>query len=130
MALKTVVLGMSIAVVAALGFIGGSVDTRVSGWMTLQQAEAGPYRRSVRRTSRRTARRTSHRHSYYRHGGGYYSGAAVVGAAVVTAIAIGTIVATLPPSCSTVIVDGVTYQNCSGSYYAPSGSQWIVVNEP
>ena len=125
MALKTMVLGMSIALVAALGFIGGSVDTRVSGWMTLQQAEAGPYRRSVRRTARRTSRRHG---SYHRHG--YYSGAAVVGAAVVTAIAIGTIVATLPPSCSTLIVDGVTYQNCSGNYYAPSGSQWIVVNAP
>lgn len=129
MALKTMVLGMSIALVAALGFIGGSVDTRVSGWMALQQAEAGPYRRSVRRTARRTSRRTVYRHgSYHRHG--YYGGAAVVGAAVVTAIAIGTIVATLPPSCSTLIVDGVTYQNCSGNYYAPSGSQWIVVNAP
>ncbi len=63
MAIKTVVLGMSIAVVAAAGFVGGSVDTRVPGWLTLQQAEAGAYRRSVRRTARRTARRTSNRHN-------------------------------------------------------------------
>ncbi len=129
MALKTIVLGMSITVVAVLGFISDSMDTRVPGWMTMQQAEAGPHRRSVRRTSRRTARRTSRRHSHYHHGGRYYGGAAV-GAAVVTAIAIGTIVATLPPSCSTLIVDGVTYHNCSGTYYAPSGSQWIVVDAP
>ncbi len=63
MQFKTLVMGMSIAVIAGIGFVGGSVDTRVSGWMTLQQAEAGAYRRSVRRTSRRTARRVSRRHS-------------------------------------------------------------------
>jgi hypothetical protein len=128
MSLKTVVLGVSVAVVAAVGFVGGSVDTGAPGWMTLQQAEASPYRRSVRRTSRRTSRRTAHRHSYGH--GGYYGGAAVVGAAVVTAIVVGTIVATLPPACSTVIVNGVSYHNCSGTYYAPSGSQWVVVNAP
>ncbi len=61
MQLKSVVLGMSIAIVGAVGFVGGSVDTGVSGWVTLQQAEAGAYRRSVRRTARRTARRTSRR---------------------------------------------------------------------
>ena len=65
MRIKAVILGMSIAVVAAFSFVGGSIDTRVPGWMTLQQAEAGAYRRSVRRTARRTARRTSRRHSYY-----------------------------------------------------------------
>ncbi len=99
--------------------------------MTLQQAEASPYRRSVRRTSRRTARRTSYRHGYYGRPGYYGGGAAVVvGAAVVTAIAVGTMVATLPPACSTVVVNGVSYHNCSGTYYAPSGSQWVVVNAP
>jgi hypothetical protein len=124
MRVKSVVLGMSIVLIGGLGFVGGSMDTGVSGWVTLQQAEASPYRRSVRRTSRRTARRTSARH------GGYYGGAAVVGAAAVTAIAVGTIVATLPPSCSTVVVNGVTYHNCSGTYYAPRGSQWVVVDAP
>jgi len=123
MALKTVVLGMSIAVIGAFSFVGGSIDTRVPGWMTLQEAEAGAYRRSVRRTSRRTARRVSRRHSYY-------GGAAVVGAAAVTVIAVGTIVATLPPSCSTVFVNGVSYHNCAGTYYVPSGSQWVIVEAP
>ena len=124
MAIRITILGMSMAIVFAAGLFGGSVDTRVPGWMTLQQAEAGPYRRSVRRTARRTARRTSYRHDYYR-------GAPVVaGAAVVTAVAVGTIVATLPPACSTVIVNGVTYHNCSGTYYIPSGSQWVVVAAP
>ena len=123
MALKAVCLGMSIAVIGAFSFVGGSIDTRVSGWVTLQEAEAGAYRRSVRRTARRTSRRTAYRHDHY-HGG------AVVGAAVVTAVAVGTIVATLPPSCSTVIVNGVSYHNCAGTYYVPSGSQWVVVEAP
>lgn len=119
MTLKTVILGMPITVVAAVSFVGGSIDSRAPGWMMLQQTEAGPYRRSVRRTARRTARRHH-----------YYHGAAVVGAAAVTAIAVGTIVATLPPSCSTLVVNGVTYHNCAGTYYAPSGSQWVVVEAP
>ena len=100
MAIRITILGMSIAIVVAAGLFGGSLDTRVPGWMTLQQAEAGAYRRSVRRTARRTARRTSYRHDYYH-------GAAVAGAAVVTAVAVGTIVATLPPACSTLVVNGV-----------------------
>jgi hypothetical protein len=127
--LKSLMFGVSIALVAGTGFVGGSLDTGVKGFVSFHEAEAGPYRRSVRRTSRRTARRTSRRHSYY--GGGYYGGAAVAaGAAVVTAVAIGTIVASLPPSCSTVITDGVTYHNCSGTWYRPQGSQYIVVNAP
>ncbi len=113
-----------IAFVALASFFGGSVDTRVPGWMTLQQAEAGAYRRSVRRTARRTSRRTSRRHGHY-HGG-----AVVAGAAVATAIVVGTMVARLPPACSTLIVNGVTYHSCSGTYYVPRGSQWVVVEAP
>lgn len=48
---------------------------------------------------------------------GYAGGAAAV--AVGTAIAVGAVVSTLPPSCSTFMSDGVTYQNCGGTYYAP-----------
>ncbi len=43
------------------------------------------------------------------------AGAAAVGAAV----AVGAMVSTLPPSCSTFVADGVTYQNCGGAYYVP-----------
>ncbi len=57
MRIKSVVLSMSITLVGTVGFVGDRVDTGVSGWMTLQQADAGAYRRSVRRTARRTARR-------------------------------------------------------------------------
>jgi len=49
--------------------------------------------------------------------GGVGVGAAV---AVGTAVAVGAAVSTLPPSCTTVVADGVTYQNCGGTYYVPS----------
>ncbi len=42
--------------------------------------------------------------------------------------------AALPPSCSTVSVNGITYQQCGSTWYQPqySGSQvnYIVVNPP
>jgi hypothetical protein len=37
-------------------------------------------------------------------------------------------VATLPPSCTTVIIEGTTLQQCGGTYYQASGSQYVVVN--
>jgi len=48
---------------------------------------------------------------------GYPVGAAAV--AVGTAVAVGAIVSTLPPSCNTVVTNGVTYRDCGGTYYAP-----------
>ncbi|MEA3467461.1 MAG: DUF6515 family protein [Thermodesulfobacteriota bacterium] len=120
--------------VQAIGLIGIPENTTTSslpGWMTLDEAIASPYRRSVRRTSRRTARRVSNRHAvarggYYGSPRGYYGAAAVVG----TAIVVGSIVTTLPPACNTIIVNGITYHNCSGTYYQPQGGQWIIVNAP
>ena len=49
--------------------------------------------------------------------GGVGVGAAV---AVGTAVAVGAVVSTLPPSCTTVVADGVAYRNCGGTYYVPS----------
>lgn len=50
------------------------------------------------------------------------------------AIAVGTIVASLPPKCSAVVVGAVTYQNCGGTYYQPmyqgTTVQYVVVNQP
>ncbi len=63
--LKSIALSTSMAAIAVLGFTGGTIDSSVPGWVTLQQAEASPYRRSVRRTARRTSRRTARRNSYY-----------------------------------------------------------------
>jgi NDP-sugar pyrophosphorylase family protein len=74
--------------------------------------------------------------------GGYYgpnyrsgpSVAGVVAATVVTAAVVGSIVSTLPPSCTTVYANGFAYQNCGGTYYQPqyqgSNVTYIVVNQP
>ena len=76
------------------------------------------------------------------HGGGYYDdhndGIGVGGAIAigVAGMAIGSMItaAALPPSCSTVSVNGITYQQCGSTWYQPqySGSQvnYIVVNPP
>jgi hypothetical protein len=61
-------------------------------------------------------------------------GAAFGAAAAITAAAIGSMVYSLPPSCSPMVVNGLTYQNCGGSWYQPqyAGTQvtYVVVNPP
>jgi hypothetical protein len=61
--------------------------------------------------------------------------AAVVTAGVaMTSAVIGSMVHTLPPTCAPVAVNGLTYQNCGGTWYQPqyAGSQvtYVVVNPP
>ena len=61
--------------------------------------------------------------------------AAVATAAVVgTAVVVGSVVRSLPPSCSSVMVGNVAYQECGSTWYQPrySGSQvtYVVVNPP
>lgn len=61
--------------------------------------------------------------------------AAVATAAVVgTAVVVGSVVRSLPPSCSTTVVGNVAYQQCGNNWYQPqySGSQvtYVVVNPP
>ena len=62
--------------------------------------------------------------------------AGAVAAGVAAGIVVGSVIAAsaLPPKCSAVIVNGVTYQNCGGAWYQPqyAGSQvtYIVVNPP
>jgi hypothetical protein len=75
-------------------------------------------------------------------GGGYYgpsynrgpSFAGAVAATVVTAAVIGSVTRTLPPSCAPMYVNGLTYQNCGGTYYQPqyqgSNVNYVVVNQP
>jgi hypothetical protein len=79
-------------------------------------------------------------HDYGRPGTGccYYdhpvAAAAVVGAAAVTAAAIGSTVYTLPSSCTTVVVNGFTYEDCNGTWYQPQFSgtttTYVVVSPP
>lgn len=54
--------------------------------------------------------------------------------AVAAGVAIGTRVARLPTSCTTVVADNVTYHNCNGVYYRPyyQGTEvvYVVVDKP
>jgi hypothetical protein len=79
----------------------------------------------------------------YYHGGGYYGGccyhpvavaAAVTATAMVTAAVVGSVVNSVPPSCTTVIVNGLAYQQCGSTWYQPqfagTTTTYIVVNPP
>ena len=68
----------------------------------------------------------------YRSGVG--TAAAVTAAAVGTAIVVGSMVNSLPPSCTAVAANGVTYQKCGSTYYQPQfaggNTTYVVVNAP
>jgi hypothetical protein len=75
---------------------------------------------------------------YDRWGHPVAAGAAVGVAAgvagAVTSAALGSTVVALPPSCSTVVVNGIGYSQCGSTWYEPyySGTtvQYMVVNPP
>lgn len=63
------------------------------------------------------------------------AGMAAIGtAAAVTAAAIGSVVYSVPPSCVTSVINGMTYQQCGGTWYEPqyvgTTVQYVVVNPP
>ena len=60
------------------------------------------------------------------------AGVAFGTAAAITAAAIGSVAYTLPPGCSTMVVNGIAYQQCSGTWYQPqyAGSQVTYVVMP
>ncbi|WP_322091846.1 DUF6515 family protein [Paraburkholderia bannensis] len=68
-------------------------------------------------------------------GGGWYvdpvAAAVTVG---ITAAVVGSMVATLPPACTTVVVGGATYEQCGETWYQPqyvgAQVQYVVVNAP
>ena len=37
-------------------------------------------------------------------------------------------VATLPPACTVVVIEGTTLHHCGSTYYQASGTQYVVVN--
>jgi hypothetical protein len=37
-------------------------------------------------------------------------------------------VATLPPSCTVIVIEGTTLHQCGGTYYQSSGTQYVIVN--
>jgi len=59
---------------------------------------------------------------------------ATAAAVSLTAAAIGSIVRSVPPDCSTVIVNGISYSQCGNTWYQPqyagSSVQYVVVNPP
>ena len=63
-----------------------------------------------------------------------YHPVARTAAAVTTAAVVGSVVNSIPSSCSAVTVNGLTYQQCGSVWYQPmfSGSAvtYVVVNEP
>jgi hypothetical protein len=65
---------------------------------------------------------------------GYYSHGPSVAGVVATAIVVGAIVHSLPPNCTTLVVNGLAYQNCGGTYYQPqyhgSSVTYVVVVHP
>jgi hypothetical protein len=66
--------------------------------------------------------------------GGWGTAAAVATTAVVTAAVVGSIVHTLPPSCTMVVVNGLSYQQCGSTWYQPQlsggSTTYVVVNNP
>ena len=61
--------------------------------------------------------------------------AAAVGTAVaVTSAVVGSIVRSLPPNCQTIVVNGISYSQCGGTWYQPQYAgttvQYVVVNPP
>jgi purine nucleoside phosphorylase len=75
---------------------------------------------------------------YYGGGCCYHIGigtaAAVAATAVVTAAVVGSMVNTLPPNCTTIMANGITYQQCGSTYFQPQFSggstTYVVVNHP
>jgi hypothetical protein len=55
-------------------------------------------------------------------------------AVVGTAVVVGSVVSTLPPSCTNVVVNGIAYQQCGSAWYRPSYAgttvNYTVVNPP
>ncbi len=90
----------------------------------------------------------NNRNGYYGGGYGYNNGccyhqsvggavataAAVTATSMVTAAVIGSMVNTLPPSCTSVIVNGIAYQQCGSTWYQPQFSggntSYVVINAP
>jgi len=74
--------------------------------------------------------------------GGHYGGCCyhddhhvgTAAAVVAAAIIIGSIINTLPPSCTMVSVNGITYQQCGSTWYQPqfvgTSTSYIVVAAP
>lgn len=70
----------------------------------------------------------------YNDNHGWGVAAAVATTAVVTAAVVGSTVNTLPPACTLVMVNGMTYQQCGSVWYQPqfvgTTTSYVVINAP
>jgi len=66
-------------------------------------------------------------------GGGWdndYHPIAAAAVVTATAVAIGSMVRTVPAGCVPVNYGGMVYQQCGSTWYQPQGSQYVVINPP
>ena len=67
-------------------------------------------------------------------GGAVATAAAVTATSMVTAAVVGSMVNTLPPSCSSIVVNGIAYQQCGSTWYQPQfaggNTTYMVINPP
>lgn len=75
-----------------------------------------------------------HHHDHWDDWDDHWHPVATAATVAVTAAVVGSIVRSIPPSCSTVMVNGISYSQCGSTWYQPqySGSsvQYVVVNPP
>ncbi len=95
----------TILIMCSLLLAGTAVDGMFSSFIIIRDVEARVGRPatpgSVAGVARRTTRRHIRRSTIY--------------------------VASLPPSCTTIVIEGTTLQQCGGTYYQTHGTQYVVV---
>jgi len=77
-------------------------------------------------------------HHYYNDHGHYYdefwNPVTAAAAITATAIVVGAVVNSVPPSCSTVVVNAISYSQCGSTWYQPQyadgATHYVVVNAP
>ena len=101
--MKTII--RTILIMCSLLLAGTAVDGMFSSSIIIRDVEARVGRPatpgSVAGVARRTTRRSIRRSTIY--------------------------VASLPPSCTTIVIEGTTLQQCGGTYYQTHGTQYVVV---
>jgi hypothetical protein len=103
---KIAILTLGFGIALGLGFADFQPGQGVGGLTLIKEAQAVVGRPvtpvSAAGVARRTTRRVIRRTTIY--------------------------VATLPPSCTVVVVEGASLHLCGSTYYQPYGNQYVVVN--
>ncbi len=77
----------------------------------------------------------NHHHDSHHHDSHHHDGGSIIAGAI-TGLVVGSIVAaaSMPPSCTTVVINNVSYRQCGSTWYQPcySGTtlQYIVIDPP